>query len=302
MKFVLSATVICTLLVSCGAKKNNDEGFEKTKSGFAYKIISASVPGDSLKYRDVVKIVLHQYIDDSLLATTMGKMPQYLEFNNELREFDYTELLSMMKVNDSAVCVFETKDIIKRADGKAPIPAYLEKGKQIKVYFRILAKFSSEAEAMYDQEKTQNSLIGYTGMDEKTGFSMAEKSFDSLIKAQPVAPVKLQQGVYVLLKQKGNGGKIQPGQEVALFYRGMLGNGKVFEEATAEKPFVIRAGMGELSKGLDAGIASLSIGDKATIFVPAALAYGAQRAGDYIPAFSNLVFEVETADPNAKRK
>jgi FKBP-type peptidyl-prolyl cis-trans isomerase FkpA len=301
MKKQCFAVFTCFVLLSCSSKTKVDSGFSKAKPGFDYKIISAAVPGDSIRYRDVVKIQLHQYLDDSLMSTTIGRMPQYVEVNSELREYDYTYLLSMMKVNDSAVCLFDTKDIISRAAG-ASIPDFLKKGRQVKVFFRILNKFSAEADAMYDQEKTQRDLVSYTGGDEKTGFSNAAKAFDSLLKAQPEAPVKLESGVYVRVIEKGSGGKITTGQEVTIIYSGMTGNGKVFEERGKDNPLVIHAAKGETVKGFDAGIASLSVGDKAVIYVPAPLGYGAQRAGEYIPGFSNLVFEVEIAVQDNKTK
>ncbi len=296
MKLKLLAIVYCSVLFSCSS------GLKRTASGFEYQIFPSAKPGDSIKKRDVVKIQLYQYADDTLLTSTVGKMPQYVEINNELREFDYTELLSQMRVNDSAVCFFEVKDIMKRAGKDAKVPKMLENRKQVKVHFRIMAKFSSEAEAMFDQEKTQNSLVGLTGMDEKTGLSNASKSFDSLIRSLPAAPVKLEEGVYVSITEKGAGSKIQKGQPVAVIYKGMLINGKIFEEKTKEDPFVIHAGIGEASRGFDIAVASLSIGDKARVYVPASLAYGAQRVGDYIPAFSNLIFDMEIAELNSKNK
>jgi FKBP-type peptidyl-prolyl cis-trans isomerase FkpA len=299
MKVKLLTVFYCATLFSCS---NDSAGLKKTASGFEYKIISSATPGDSIKRRDVVKIQLQQYADDTLIGSTIGKMPQYVEINSELREFDYTELLSGMKVNDSAVCFFEIKDIMKRAGKDAKMPKVLENRKQVKVCFKILNKFSSEAEAMFDQEKTQNSLIGFTGMDEKTGLSNAAKSFDSLITSLPVMPVKLEGGVYVSITEKGKGSKVKPGQQVAIIYKGMLVNGKVFEEKTKDDPFIIRAGIGEASRGFDIAVSSLSIGDKAKVYVPAPLAYGAQKVGDYIPAFSNLVFDMEIADLNSKNK
>jgi FKBP-type peptidyl-prolyl cis-trans isomerase FkpA len=301
MKLKLLTGFYCAMLF-CSCNNSNSSGFKKTASGFEYKIISSATPGDSIKRRDVVKVQLEQYADDTLIGSTIGKMPQYVEINSELREFDYTELLSQMRVNDSAVCFFEVKDIMKRAGKDAKVPKLLENRKQVKVYFRILNKFSSEAEAMFDQEKTQNSLVGYTGMDEKVGLSNAARSFDSLIKSLPAAPAKLEGGVYVSIMEKGSGAKVKTGQEVAVIYKGMLANGKVFEEKTREDPFVIHAGTGEAARGFDIAVSNLSIGDKARVYVPAPLAYGAQKVGDYIPAFSNLVFDMEIADLNSKNK
>jgi FKBP-type peptidyl-prolyl cis-trans isomerase FkpA len=301
MKIRLLTGAVCAALFLLTAGCRQD-GLNKTESGFAYKIVPSERPGDSIQYRDVVKVQLYQYVDDSLLSTTVGKMPQYVEINSELKAFDYTELLSKMRVNDSAACYFEIKDLIARADKNAPVPEVLKNHKQVRVFFRIMDKFSNEADVLFDREKTQQSLVGYSPVDEKTGFRLARQSFDSLIGSLPVKPARLDGGVYVLLKQKGTGKKIAKGQEVAVIYKGMLADGRVFEEKIPENPLVIHAGQGETSPGFDRGIASLDMGDKALIYIPAELAFGAQRAGDYIPAFSNLIFEVEIAEPNIKSK
>ena len=71
MKQLLSITVFALLLISCSTS-NKEGGFKKTASGFEYKIIKSARPGDSIHRRDVVKVHLYQYIDDSLLNTTVG--------------------------------------------------------------------------------------------------------------------------------------------------------------------------------------------------------------------------------------
>lgn len=302
MKQLLSIAASLLLLLSCKSSQNTDDGFKKTPSGFRYKMIKAARPGDSIHRRDVVKVQLYQYIDDSLLNTTVGKMPQYVVIDNSLRPFDYTELLSQMQVGDSAVCLFATSDIIKRAEKGATVPAYLKNGKQIKVFFKILACFAEEAEAMADMERTQSSLVGYTKEDEAAGLKRAAVSFDSLIKSLPQKPVKLASGVYVQITEPGSGGKIKQGQEVGVIFQGKLMNGTIFDASTAENPFLLHAGTREAVEGFDDAIASLSIGDKATLYIPAHLAFGAKKAGEYIPAFSNLIFTVEIINPLEKKK
>jgi FKBP-type peptidyl-prolyl cis-trans isomerase FkpA len=302
MKQLLSIAIFVLLLISCNSSNNPEGGFKKTASGFQYKIIKSARPGDSIHRRDVVKVHLYQYIDDSLLNTTVGKMPQYVVIDNSLRPFDYTELLPQMQVNDSAVCIFATSDIINRAEKGASIPDYLKKGKQIKVFFKIVASFAEEAEAMADMERTQSSLVGYTKEDEGVGFKRAATSFDSLIQSLPQKPTKLASGVYVQITEKGSGGKIKQGQEVGVIFQGKLMNGTVFDASTAENPFLMHAGTREAVEGFDEAISSLSIGDKATLYIPAPLAFGAKRAGEYIPAFSNLIFTVEIINPLEKKK
>ena len=97
--------------------------------------------------------------------------------------------------------------------------------------------------------------------------------------------------------EKGNDSKIKKGDQVAVIYSGMLFDGSIFESTTREKPYKLKAGEGEAVEGFDTGIAALGFGDKARLFIPAHLAYGANGAGEKVPPFSNLIFEVEVFKP-----
>jgi FKBP-type peptidyl-prolyl cis-trans isomerase FkpA len=302
MEKKLIGILTAVVLAACGGNQEKNDGFKKAESGFMYKIVGAAAPGDSIRYRDIAKVQLSQYIDDSLLNSTIGKMPEYVAINNELKPFNYTDILLSMRVNDSAVCLFPTKEVIRRAGENVKLPAFLNRGQYIKVYFKVLASFGEDALAMADMEKTQNGLVGYTNEDEATGFARAAKSFDSLIGSLPQKPVKLPVGVYVQVAQKGMGEKVKTGQEVAIVFKGRLPNGTIFDEATAQSPMRIHVGTGETFEGFDKAIASLSLGDKATLYIPAPLAYGAKKAGEYIPAFSNLIFDVKILDQPNKGK
>jgi FKBP-type peptidyl-prolyl cis-trans isomerase len=143
--------------------------------------------------------------------------------------------------------------------------------------------------------------VGYTKEDEAAGLKRAAVSFDSLIKSLPQKPTKLASGVYVQITRKGSGEKIKQGQEVGVVFEGKLINGTIFDASSMENPFLMHAGTKEAMEGFDEAISSLSIGDKATLYIPAPLAFGAKRAGEYIPAFSNLIFTVEIINPLKKK-
>jgi FKBP-type peptidyl-prolyl cis-trans isomerase len=113
---------------------------------------------------------------------------------------------------------------------------------------------------------------------------------DNKITAKPTAS-----GLYYIEKAAGKGPKAKAGNKVKVHYTGKLLNGKVFDSSLTRKPvapFEFTIGQQQVIPGWDEAIAMMSAGGKATILVPSKLGYGAQ-AGNDIPAYSPLVFEVE---------
>lgn len=282
------------ILLSCNnTSVQKEAGFTTTKSRFDYKIISPASKGDSLLRGDVAKIHLRQFMDDSLMNDTYKGMPVYIKIDSTMREFDLSEIVPMMKVNDSAVCIFSTKEILKRAAAETHAPGFLKRGKNIKVYFKVIAKFSADSRAEQDMAAEQKRLDSAIAVRENAAYKIASVSFDSLIKSIKAPLQKLPNGIFVQMMQKGTGAKIKSGDSVAVVYKGMLANGSVFEATTHKNPFILRPGQGDAVEGFDSGIASLSFGDKAKLFIPSKIAYGPNPAGGQIPAFANLIFEVE---------
>ncbi len=76
-----------------------------------------------------------------------------------------------------------------------------------------------------------------------------------------------------------------------MHYVGRLDNGKIFDQSRA--PFEFRLGVGRVIKGWDLGVASMRVGGKRKLIVPAKLAYGAAGVPGTIPPNATLTFEVE---------
>ncbi len=103
-------------------------------------------------------------------------------------------------------------------------------------------------------------------------------------------------GIYYIEKVKGKGPKATAGKKVKVHYTGKLLNGKVFDSSVDKKPstpyeFVL--GQGQVIPGWDEAILMMSAGGKATVIIPSKLAYGERGAGNDIPPFSPLVFDLE---------
>jgi FKBP-type peptidyl-prolyl cis-trans isomerase len=105
---------------------------------------------------------------------------------------------------------------------------------------------------------------------------------------------------YEIIKP-GKGKIAQVGQRVQVHYTGWLNEagkkGKKFDSSVdRRKPFVFGLGQGMVIRGWDEGVAGMKVGEKRTLFIPAALGYGARGAGGVIPPNADLIFDVELLD------
>lgn len=94
--------------------------------------------------------------------------------------------------------------------------------------------------------------------------------------------------------QKGTGAEAVPGKKVTVHYVGWLSNGTKFDSSIDRKqPFTFVLGKEQVIKGWDHGLVGMKVGGKRKLTIPPELGYGKDGAGDVIPPFSTLTFEVE---------
>jgi peptidylprolyl isomerase len=92
----------------------------------------------------------------------------------------------------------------------------------------------------------------------------------------------------------GTGATPKAGQKVVVHYTGTLENGAKFDSSVDRgKPFSYTHGIGQVIKGWEEGIATMQVGTKRRLHIPAELGYGSRGAGGFIPPNANLIFDVE---------
>lgn len=112
-------------------------------------------------------------------------------------------------------------------------------------------------------------------------------------KVKDPKPVKTASGLEYTITEKGNGKKPKKGDKISVHYTGRFTNDTVFDSSVKRGvPYDLRLGNGEVIAGWEEAFLLLQEGDKATLKIPPALAYGDQARGA-IPANSTLVFDVE---------
>jgi len=96
----------------------------------------------------------------------------------------------------------------------------------------------------------------------------------------------------------GNGASPKTGQTCVMHYTGWLyengAKGRKFDSSVDRgQPFEFQIGRGMVIKGWDEGVATMKVGGKRTLIIPAELGYGARGAGGVIPPNATLMFDVE---------
>jgi len=67
------------------------------------------------------------------------------------------------------------------------------------------------------------------------------------------------------------------GDAVAVHYTGRLEDGSIFDSSVSKSPLSFTLGDGNMIKGFDSAVYGMVIGDKKTVTIPAAEAYGERR-------------------------
>jgi peptidylprolyl isomerase len=125
----------------------------------------------------------------------------------------------------------------------------------------------------------------------------------------------LASGVQMVFTNKGDGPKPAEGSQILMNYAGYLANGTLFDSniKEVEEKFgmlnadkVARQGYApapseygpnaRLIPGFREALLKMKVGDKATVYIPAQLAWGESGAGDLIPPNSDVIFEIELVD------
>ena len=106
-------------------------------------------------------------------------------------------------------------------------------------------------------------------------------------------PAMLLEGGLMLKQVKAGDGRTFPkdGDKLFVAYAGYLPNGQLFDSTKGDL-FSFQLGGSQVIRGWEVGLSHMSLGERAVMRVPAALAYGEAGTGP-IPPNSDLFFEVE---------
>ena len=159
------------------------------------------------------------------------------------------------------------------------IPAYANL-----VYDIKLLKITTEAELKAENEKAMQALK-----------ADSEKAFFDYLKANNITDYTAS-GLFFNKSVTTEGAQPKEGQVARIKFEASYLDGTPLGDSEQLGDYYdVVIGEGKVLKGLEEGVGMMRVGEKARFVLPYTLAYGTKAFGS-IPAFSNLVFDVELLD------
>ncbi|MFM7672662.1 MAG: FKBP-type peptidyl-prolyl cis-trans isomerase [Bacteroidota bacterium] len=279
-KFILSTAIVALSLtwMSC-----QESGLKKTKGGMPYQLFTdAKKP--KVKMGGFLKLAITQSINDSIVYTSAGKLPNYIPVLNQTAPYDLSELWSELRLGDSVVATQMMDTFINRQNGNIPPP--FKKGDRITTKVKVLGIFDNDSLHKIDAQKE---FDAFKNKEIKEVETYAKKSDPNVSKTP--------NGVYVQVLKPGVGNLIDTGKYVSVSYTGKTFDDKVFDSNVDTsfhhtEPLNFTVGAGQMIPGFDEGIRLLRPGGQAIFYIPSLLGYGAGGSGSIKP-YAHLKFKVE---------
>jgi peptidyl-prolyl cis-trans isomerase A (cyclophilin A) len=117
-----------------------------------------------------------------------------------------------------------------------------------------------------------------------------------VFQAKPIL-IQTASGLVYLVQNHGDTTKMTKGKTISMHYVGNLFIGDKFDSSRdRNEPFDIKYKEQSLIPGFEEGLTLVGKSGRVILYIPYFLGYGAKGAGGVIPAYSDLIFDVEVLD------
>jgi len=147
---------------------------------------------------------------------------------------------------------------------------------------------------MLTEEEANQVLQGYFASLQEDKTKMASKEGEAFLanNAKREGVTVTASGLQYEVLTAAEGAKPLATDQVTVHYKGTLINGKTFD-SSYDRGQPATFGLNQVIPGWTEGVQLMSVGEKYRFFIPYELAYGERGAGNDIPPYSALIFDVE---------
>lgn len=152
--------------------------------------------------------------------------------------------------------------------------------------------FASQTTLAEDEAQAAVESFFQKKAEEQAGAAKAEGETFLANNAKNEGVVTLPSGLQYQVLREGDGRKPSATDRVECHYEGTLINGQVFD-SSYRRGETATFGLNQVIKGWTEGLQLMQEGAKYRFFIPYQLAYGERGAGQSIPPYAALIFDVE---------
>jgi peptidylprolyl isomerase len=285
VSLAVAVTTAAALMTSCNSEY---PGFKKTESGIYYKIYNSD-NNDTAEVRagSIVTMSLSYGLKDSVVFDSkMMPEPIVMSMMDPQYPGDFFEAFQLFRQGDSATFILKAGPFFTKTVGQPAVPEFATE--ETDMYFHVkLTKVQSQEQAEADR------LARNEEMRQMETFNLQQYVAQNNISVSPSAT-----GVYYIETKKGSGKSPEKEQYVtAHFTVYLLGNpNKLFSTYDRGEPIDFKFGSPFENEGFQEVIGQMKEGGKADAIVPSSMAFGERGAGEIVPPFSTLYYNVELVD------
>lgn len=302
---IISILTVILMVSSCGEQ----DGFKTTDSGLEYQFVSKGTSGNQPEEGQIITLNLSMVNEEDSILMQASNMPiQKVEQMWSIKG-GIEEAFSMMSEGDSIIVKVKAGDLYQRT-WQMPVPPNIKEDQLITCVIGL--------EKIYDADEfqKQQALAQVEEIDDYRKQTLYDKKdqmdsdiaiIDAYLKKNKITAETTENGLRYVILEEGAGPKPQVGDQVQVNYTGNVLEGGYFDTSVEEKakefglhdprrpygPFEFVLGTGGVIHGWDEGIALLSEGTIARLYIPSPMAYGDQQRSEVIVANAILEFEVE---------
>ena len=256
---------VCGMILATACKEKKLADYDQTETGLYYKFVTENKEARAPETGDYLFMTISYRTDNDSIIFEPRAIIDMLR--PSVYAGDLYEAYAMMHEGDEAAFALKA-DTFFTYMGMPELPDFINE--ETMVYFNIkLDKISSEEEEM---TKANEAIKGYMESHQLQG--------------EPT-----EDGLYYISQKEGKGKKILMGDTVSIHYTFRLLNDSIFDTSVGRDPMPWI--VGQFVPGIDEGLSMMNRGGKATMILPYSIAFGAQNPYLPIPAFSNIVAEIE---------
>lgn len=281
--------VILALMVGLFACTTGEfKGFKKTKTGIYYKVHTKDNEDTTrVSLGKVVTMDMKYATVDSVLFDNKA-VNQTIRFPLQSPEYegDIYEALALLMKGDSATFIIDAASFFTQTAKQPSPPTFLKEGD--KLYFDVLIKnvqseeqIQAENNARLDSLKFSEPLL-----------------ISQYVTARQITVVPDSSGIYFIDKVSGKGKQPAKDMWVNVHYSVSKLNGEILFNSRERSPDPMEFQVGNRfeNDGFQLVIQMMKEGGKAEALIPSILAFGAQGAGDVVPPYSPLYYDIELVD------